>query len=89
MDMPNNPGMNESERQNNGAPSSEGWSKPHGIHIPEPTYMPVVMAIGIICMLWGIVTTYLITLVGVVLFVISIWGWIGELRHEHRHTGVR
>jgi hypothetical protein len=89
MDMPDNPGMNESEPQNSGAPSSEGWSKPQGMHIPEPTYMPVVMAIGIICMLWGIVTTYLITLVGVVLFVISIWGWIGELRHEHRHPGAR
>jgi hypothetical protein len=89
MDMPNNPEMSESARHNNGEPSSEGWSKPHGMHIPEPTYMPVVMAIGIICMLWGIVTTYLITLVGVVFFVISIWGWIGELRHEHRYPGAR
>jgi len=89
MDMPNNQGMGESEHHNNAGPLSEGWSKPQGMHIPEPTYMPVVMAVGMICMLWGIVTTYLITLVGVVLFVISISGWIGELRHEHRHPGAR
>ncbi|MGA8184465.1 MAG: hypothetical protein WB819_12575 [Terriglobia bacterium] len=89
MDMHNNPGMSETEHQDNTAPSREGWSKPQGVHIPEPTYMPVVMAVGMVCMLWGITTTYLITLVGLVLFVISVWGWIGELRHEHRHTGVR
>lgn len=89
MEMTKNPGMSESEQHNSGAPLSQGWSKPQGMHIPEPTYMPVVMAIGIICMLWGIVTTYLITLVGLVLFVISIWGWIGELRHEYRHPGAR
>ena len=89
MDMQNNQGTSEFEHQNSAGPSSEGWSKPQGMHIPEPTYMPVVMAIGMICMLWGIVTTYLITLVGVVLFVISILGWIGELRHEHGHPGTR
>lgn len=89
MDMPNSQEMSESEQHKDGGQSGEGWSQPHGMHIPEPTYMPVVMAIGIICMLWGIVTTYLITLVGVALFVISIWGWIGELRHEHRHPGAR
>lgn len=87
MEMTNNHGMSETEHQHNAGTPSDGWSKPQGAHIPEPTYMPVVMAIGIICMLWGIVTTYLITLVGLVLFVISIWGWIGELRHEHRHPG--
>jgi|GEM_PF-1674511 len=89
MDMTNNREMSETEHQYNAGPSSEGWSAPQGAHLPEPTYMPVVMAVGMICMLWGIVTTYLITLVGLVLFVISVWGWIGELRHEHRHTGVR
>ena len=89
MDTPSNKGMSGMEYQNSGGALGDGWNKPQGMHIPEPTYMPVVMAVGIICMLWGIVTTYLITLVGVVLFVIAITGWIGELRHEHRHPGAR
>ena len=89
MDMPNNPGMSETEHQHSASPSSEGWSQPEGVHIPEPTYMPVVMAAGMVCMFWGIETTPLLSLVGGVLFVISIWGWIGELRHEHRHPGAR
>ena len=65
----------------------EGWTVLQDVHIPEPTYMPVVMALGIVCILWGITTTPLMSLVGAVLFVISIVGWIGDLRHEHRHSG--
>ncbi len=67
-----------------GVPGQE-WTVPEGVHIPEPTYTPVFMALGMVCLLWGIVTTPLISLVGAVLFVISIVGWIGKLRHEHGH----
>jgi hypothetical protein len=70
-------------------PPTDGWSKPQGGHIPEPTYMPLVLALGVVCMLWGIVTTYLISLVGLGLFVIGISGWIGELRHERRNSGAK
>ncbi|HUZ47564.1 MAG TPA: hypothetical protein VMW54_13085 [Terriglobia bacterium] len=81
--MQSNNGMSDSEKPNDAAAGA--WSKPQGMHIPDPTYMPVVLAVGMVCMLWGILTTYLITLVGVVLFAVGISGWIGELRHEHRH----
>ncbi len=79
-------GMSNSENSNGSEASLGAWSKPQGVHIPEPTYMPAVLALGIVCMLWGIVTTYLITLVGLVLFVVGILGWIGELRHEYGHS---
>jgi hypothetical protein len=75
------------QRPNLRAANSEGWTKPQGGHIPEPTYMPVVLALGLVCILWGIVTTYLISLVGLALFVVGISGWIGDLRHERRHSG--
>ena len=83
--MQSNNAMSDSEKSDDAAAAAGVWSKPQGMHIPDPTYIPVVLAVGIVCMLWGIVTTYLITLVGVVLFVVGISGWIGELRHEHRH----
>jgi len=89
MDTPNIHGMNDSEHTNRAAAESEGWSKPQGMHIPEPTYMPLVMALGVMCLLWGIVTTPLLSLVGALLFVVAISGWIGELRHEHRHSGAK
>lgn len=71
------------------AANSDGWTKPRGDHIPEPTYMPVVLALGLACILWGILTTYLISLVGLALFVVGISGWIGDLRHERRHSGTK
>lgn len=67
--------------------ATDGWTKPQGGHIPKPTYMPVVLALGLVCLLWGIVTTYLISLVGLVIFVVGIWGWIGDLRHERGNSG--
>jgi len=87
MDTPRKGGMNNSEMSNDVTAVPDTWSKPQGMHIPEPTYMPAVVALGVVCMLWGIVTTYLISLVGLVLFVIGISGWIGDLRHEHGHPG--
>ena len=84
METSSNHEANNSQDHQSAAALPLGWSAPVGGHIPEPTYMPVVMALGVMCILWGIVTTYLITLVGVVLFVVALSGWIGELRHEHR-----
>ncbi len=89
--------MNNQEKQktgshqhsSNAAANFDGWSKPQGGHIPDPTYMPVVLALGVMCMLWGIVTTYLMSLVGLALFVVGISGWIGELRHERRSSGTQ
>ena len=84
METLNNNGMSKPETA--AASADETWTKLGHVHIPDPTYMPIVMALGIMFMLWGIVTTPLISLLGAVLFVISIKGWIGELRHEHGHT---
>jgi hypothetical protein len=89
MEMTNNNAMSNSGASGKTGVPGEEWIVPQGVHIPEPTYMPVFMAIGMVCLLWGIVTTPLISLVGAALFVISIVGWIGELRHEHGHPGAK
>lgn len=60
------------------------WTTPPVEPLPRPTYMPLVMAIGITCILWGIVTSVVISEVGVILFVVALAGWIRELRHEQR-----
>ena len=56
-----------------------GWSRPKPDHVPRPTYWPAVMGLGVTCLFWGVVTTYVISAVGLVLFVIALAGWIGEL----------
>ncbi len=66
-----------------GSPAArEGWSVPKPEALPRPTVWPAAAALGIVFTLWGVVTTYLIATVGVILLGIATLGWIGELRHE-------
>lgn len=60
-----------------------GWNEPRPAELPAPTYSPAVVAFGIIFIAFGVVTTYWVAIVGVVLFIVGIGKWIGELRHEH------
>jgi hypothetical protein len=60
-----------------------GWSRPAPEHLSEPTYWPAVMALGIMMLLWGIVTSVIISVVGLALFALALTGWIGELLHEN------
>ncbi len=57
------------------------WERLPAAHLPQPTYWPVVLAVGVMFLAWGIVTTIAITIIGLVLFALGLGGWIGELRH--------
>lgn len=59
-----------------------GWSLPQPDHIPEPTYWPMVLALGITLIMWGVVTTFLMSLVGLLMFIVALVGWINEMRRE-------
>lgn len=89
METLNNNGMSKPENAAGASAADDTWTQLGHVHIPDPTYMPIIMALGIMCMLWGIVTTPWMSLVGAILFVISIKGWIGELRHEHGHPDAK
>jgi hypothetical protein len=52
--------------------------------LPRPTFWPGALAFAVTFLLWGIVSSPYITGVGVLLFVVSLAGWIGDLRHETR-----
>jgi hypothetical protein len=75
---------NESRDQARNASASAAWITPRPQIIPRPTYSPAVMALAIVCLLWGLLTSYLISLLGAVLLAVSLAGWIGELRHERQ-----
>jgi hypothetical protein len=59
--------------------------KPAPPHLPKPTVWPAVTALGISFLLWGLVSSLLISLVGAIVFAVSITGWIGDIRHERKH----
>ena len=63
-----------------------GWSRPLPAELPEPTYWPAVMALGIVLFAWGFVTTFLITGIGLILVIMAFRGWIGDIRHEQQRS---
>ncbi|MEP6751105.1 MAG: hypothetical protein ABJB86_25440 [Bacteroidota bacterium] len=59
---------------------SGNYSRPH--KLPAPTYWPFFMAVGLSFGAWGLLTTWLISVMGLIVFTISLIGWINILRHE-------
>jgi hypothetical protein len=59
----------------------ETWERLPPAHLPRPTYWPVVLALGIVFLAWGVVTTIAISAIGLILFALALRGWIGEWRH--------
>jgi type IV secretory pathway TrbD component len=62
------------------------------IHLPDPSYLPVVLAAGISIALVGVVVNWVICGLGVAITVVTIVRWIGQTRREmaelpleHRH----
>ena len=50
--------------------------------LPKPTYWPFFLALGLMFMGWGLLTTWIISVAGFIVFVISLIGWINIIRHE-------
>jgi hypothetical protein len=52
------------------------------IHLPEPSYLPAVMALGITLMITGIVIGLPFIIVGAIFFVVTLVRWIRQTREE-------
>jgi hypothetical protein len=59
-----------------------GWNIPRPQHLSEPCIWPAMLAMGITFLVWGLVTSLIISGVGLVIFTGAIAGWIREIRHE-------
>ena len=53
------------------------------IHLPPPTIWPVTVAAGVALGGFGMVTTYVVSFIGLLVMFWGIYEWIQELRHEH------
>lgn len=62
----------------------KGFVPLHPEPLPRPTFWPAVLAFAVTFLLWGFVSSPYITGVGVILFAVSLAGWIGDIRHETR-----
>lgn len=58
------------------------WNTPQPARLLQPTYWPMVLALGISFLLWGLISNLIISAIGGVLFILALANWIAELRHE-------
>jgi len=52
------------------------------VHLPGPSFLPVVTALGLTIAVTGVVLSWVIVGMGLVIAGIAIWRWVGETRRE-------
>lgn len=50
--------------------------------LPKPTYWPFFLAFGVVLIFWGILTSWIISGIGFILFAVALTGWIMEIYKE-------
>jgi len=50
------------------------------IHLPSPSYWPIILAFGLALIAIGVVSSIVVSIVGVVVLLVSIAGWALENR---------
>jgi type IV secretory pathway TrbD component len=82
--------MAEDERIHTGGPEAPPAGE--AIHLPGPSYLPIVTAVGITIIVVGVVQSWLIVAFGAIVTLVAVVRWvretrqdIGELPLEHRH----
>jgi cytochrome c oxidase subunit 1 len=58
------------------------------IHMPAPSYWPIIMAAGLALIAAGLVSTFYVSIAGVIVLLVSVAGWTMENRaadREHDH----
>jgi heme/copper-type cytochrome/quinol oxidase subunit 1 len=52
------------------------------VHLPEPSYLPVATAFGITLLLVGVVLTWILSIIGGIIFIVAVVRWIRETRQD-------
>ncbi len=60
----------------------------HGLHLPSPTAWPVVLALGVALLLTGMVTSVVVSILGVLLASLASVGWFRQVLPEEAHQPV-
>ncbi len=68
------------ERIHTGGPEAPPAGE--AIHLPGPSYLPVLTAFGITLVVCGIVLALPMVVIGLVITVVAVWRWIRETRTE-------
>ena len=56
------------------------------IHLPAPSYWPIALAFGLVLIAIGVVSSGIVSIVGVIVLLIAVAGWTMENRVENQET---
>jgi hypothetical protein len=68
------------ERIHTGGPEAPAAGE--AIHLPGPSYLPVITAFGIALAVCGIVLALPMVVIGLIITIIAVWRWVKETRTE-------
>lgn len=54
--------------------------------LPDFTYAPFMVALGVSLLCWGLIASIIISVVGLFTFGVGLWMWINEMRRESNKT---
>jgi Flp pilus assembly protein TadB len=52
------------------------------VHLPEPSFLPVVTAFGVTLLLVGVVLTWILSIIGGIILIVAVVRWVRETRQE-------
>ena len=52
------------------------------VHLPEPSYVPVVLAFGIAIAVVGVVLSWVMVVIGALIALVALFRWIRQTRSE-------
>ena len=58
------------------------YHKPLPERLPRPSYAPPLLAVGLMFLVWGAVTTWIISATGILITTLGCLRWIGDLRGD-------
>ena len=52
------------------------------IHLPDPSYVPVVLAFGLSVAIIGVIMSWVVVAIGLIIFLVALTRWIRQTREE-------
>ena len=59
--------------------------KPEDIHMPNPSYWPIVLAFGLTCIMFGLSINISVTIIGLLIALVGTIGWTIESPFDEEH----
>jgi len=70
------------DKTRSSAPSD--WNSPKPVTLTKPTWWPAALAFGITLTAWGLIASPVVLAMGLVVVVVSLAGWIGDICRERK-----